>query len=104
MVDRPSELEALDRLLRNFPVVGIVGARQVGKTTQAHAFAGRAEKKVVYYDFDELVKSRKMPFSVIPAKAGIQLIQDVLDPGVRRGDGQRDFLRVHQFLVQRQIL
>jgi hypothetical protein len=37
-----------------------------------------------------------MPFSVIPAKAGIQLIHEVLDPGVRRGDGQRDFLRTHQ--------
>jgi hypothetical protein len=48
-------------------------------------------------NIDELVKSRKMPFSVIPAKAGIQLIHEVLDPGVRRGDGQRDFLRTHQY-------
>ena len=32
-----------------------------------------------------------MPFSVIPAKAGIQLFQDVLDPGFRRGDASRDF-------------
>jgi hypothetical protein len=37
-----------------------------------------------------------VPFSVIPAKAGIQLIQDVLDPGVRRGDDQKDFLRTRQ--------
>jgi hypothetical protein len=55
--------------------------------------------KIKWPKFDELVKSRKMPFSVIPAKAGIQLIQDVLDPGVRRGDGQRDFLRTHQILA-----
>jgi hypothetical protein len=48
-------------------------------------------------NIDELVKSRKMPFSVIPAKAGIQLIHEVLDLGVRRGDGQRDFLRTHQY-------
>jgi len=33
---------------------------------------------------------------VIPAKAGIQLFQDVLDPGFRRGDGWRYFLRDHQ--------
>jgi hypothetical protein len=46
--------------------------------------------------FDGLVKSLKMPFSVIPAKAGIQLFQDVLDPGFRRGDASRYFLRVHQ--------
>jgi hypothetical protein len=30
-----------------------------------------------------------MPFSVIPAKAGIQLFQDVLDPGFRRATLQR---------------
>jgi hypothetical protein len=29
----------------------------------------------------------------IPAKAGINLFQGVLDPGVRRGDGLKDFLR-----------
>jgi hypothetical protein len=34
----------------------------------------------------------------ISAKAGIQLFQDVLDPGFRRGDAPRDFLRDHQDL------
>ena len=37
-----------------------------------------------------------MPFSVIPAEAGIQYFKELmtdLDPGFRRGD---DFLRVHQ--------
>jgi hypothetical protein len=46
--------------------------------------------------FDELVKSRNSIEFVIPAKAGIQLFQDVLDPGFRRGDAPRDFLRDHQ--------
>jgi hypothetical protein len=45
---------------------------------------------------DELVKSRNSIKFVIPAKAGIQLFQDVLDPGFRRGDDPRDFLREHQ--------
>jgi hypothetical protein len=35
---------------------------------------------------DEFVKSRKTPFFIIPAEAGIQLNKVVLDPGVRRGD------------------
>jgi hypothetical protein len=35
-------------------------------------------------NLDELVKSQKTGFSVIPAKAGIQLFQGVLDPGFRR--------------------
>jgi hypothetical protein len=28
---------------------------------------------------------------VIPAKAGIQVLQGVLDPGLRRGDGVNEF-------------
>jgi len=47
---------------------------------------------------DEFVKSRNSIEFVIPAKAGIQLFQDVLDPGFRRGDDLRDFLRDHQVL------
>jgi hypothetical protein len=42
------------------------------------------------FNLDALVRSPKTPFSVIPAKAGIQcfqLIMDFLDPGFRRGDG-----------------
>ena len=35
---------------------------------------------------DDLVKSRNSIEYVIPAKAGIQLFQGVLDPGFRRGD------------------
>jgi hypothetical protein len=45
---------------------------------------------------DELVKSRKLPFSVIPAKAGIQSFQSVtenLDSGFHRSDA---FLRDRQ--------
>ena len=58
---------------------------------------------------DAFVKSQKTLFSVIPAKAGIQEKQGLLDPGLstlrsiataedgRRGDGSGDFLRVHQY-------
>ena len=51
---------------------------------------------------DELVKSQKMASPVIPAKAGIQEKQALLDPGFRRGDGFDDFLRKHQtwFLIE----
>jgi hypothetical protein len=41
---------------------------------------------------DAFVRSRKRPFSVIPAKAGIQEQQALLDPGFRRGDGFDCFL------------
>jgi hypothetical protein len=54
--------------------------------------------------FDELVKSRNSIEFVIPAKAGIQLFQDILDPGFRRGDAPRDFLRDHHSLVQGDVM
>jgi len=42
---------------------------------------------------DGLVKSHRMTSTVIPAKAGIQEKQELLDPGFRRGDGFVGFLR-----------
>jgi len=46
---------------------------------------------------DSLFKGRKNTSTVIPAQAGIQEDQGVLDPGFRRGDGFGDFLRNRQF-------
>jgi len=51
------------------------------KTKRSHLFSPLIK-------FDNLVKSRKILFSVIPAKAGIQCFQEFmtdLDPGFRRG-------------------
>jgi len=62
------------------------------------------EEKLSKVKIDELVKSRNSIEFVIPAKAGIQLFQDVLDPGFRRGDDWRDFLRVHQTLNSKLFL
>ena len=45
---------------------------------------------------DHLVKSRKPIEFVIPAKAGIQSFQDVLDPDFLRDDDPIDLLRVHR--------
>jgi hypothetical protein len=45
------------------------------------------------FNVDELVRSQKMTSPVIPAKAGIQEKQSLLDPGFRRGDGFDDFTR-----------
>ena len=45
---------------------------------------------------DEFVKSPKVPFSVIPAKAGIQSFQALLDSRLRGSDGFGDFSRDRQ--------
>ena len=59
---------------------------------------GKPTKSIIVNDTnnDELVKSQKTPFFVIPAKAGIQffqLVTEFLDSGFHRSD---DFLRNHQ--------
>jgi len=45
---------------------------------------------------DELVKSLKSVFFVIPAEAGIQYFQQVIDSGFRRSDDVSDFFRSHE--------
>ena len=59
-------------------------------------------RRIKYHEFrsniiDELVKSQKVRFPVIPAKAGIQLFQilkNSLDSGFHRSD---DFLQDHHY-------
>ena len=46
---------------------------------------------------ENLERSRKTPFSVIPAEAGIQEKAAALAPGFRRGDGLDDFLLSRHF-------
>jgi len=48
------------------------------------------------WKFDKLVKSQALSVLVIPAKAGIQGNQSLLDSRFRGSDGFGDFLRDHQ--------
>jgi hypothetical protein len=54
-----------------------------------------------YFNKDEFIKSRRIPFAVIPpdpgsSPGGIHSFPAVPDPGVRRGDDMEVFLRLHQ--------
>ena len=53
-----------------------------------------SDKNMYGSTFDGFVKSLKSSLDVIPAKAGIQCFQIVLDACLRRHDGVSDFLRV----------
>jgi len=52
MIERSGHLERLRSLLGQFPVVGLIGARQVGKTTLAKACATRFEGDVTRFDLE----------------------------------------------------
>ncbi|HVC94332.1 MAG TPA: ATP-binding protein [Pirellulales bacterium] len=52
MFGRHRELRTLRDLLRDFRVVGLVGVRQVGKTTLARALADHARGPATYFDLE----------------------------------------------------
>ncbi|MDZ7360047.1 MAG: ATP-binding protein [candidate division KSB1 bacterium] len=52
MVDRKQELETLRKLLTRHPVVGIIGARQVGKTTLARMLAAKTKGATSSFDLE----------------------------------------------------
>lgn len=52
MVIRDQYLSRIEHLYSIFPVVCIIGARQVGKTTLAHQYAERSPKDVSYFDLE----------------------------------------------------
>lgn len=52
MIPRPGHLEALRGLLKRHPVVGIIGARQTGKTTLANNLIGSKEAEDNRFDLE----------------------------------------------------
>lgn len=52
MIEREGHLAHLESLLGQFPVVGLVGARQVGKTTLGKALATRHGENVTVFDLE----------------------------------------------------
>lgn len=52
MIQRPGHLARLRSLLEQFPVVGLIGARQVGKTTLAMALADAFAGEVTRFDLE----------------------------------------------------
>jgi uncharacterized protein len=53
VLDRPRHLAALRRLLRQFPVVGLIGARQVGKSTLARALVAETDQRTAFFDLED---------------------------------------------------
>lgn len=62
MIDRPREIETLRRLVARNPVVGIIGARQVGKTTLARSFVGQMRGLVHYFDLEDPERAQALGF------------------------------------------
>ena len=52
MIERREEVRTVRGLLKRHPVVGIVGARQVGKTTLAHRVAAEWVRETAFFDLE----------------------------------------------------
>jgi uncharacterized protein len=52
MIHRPQELSRLRSLLQRYPIVGIIGARQVGKTTLARSLISPRRDASAYFDLE----------------------------------------------------
>lgn len=52
MIERARHLEALRELLGRSPIVAVVGARQVGKTTLARAYIARSRSRATIFDLE----------------------------------------------------
>jgi predicted AAA+ superfamily ATPase len=53
MIERKREIETIRRLLQRHPVVGIIGARQVGKTTLARLLIAKTKGPAFYFDLED---------------------------------------------------
>ena len=79
MIKRESHIKTLNLLLSRHPVVGIIGARQVGKTTLARVLADGRKEEVHYFDLedpDDLNMLRE-PMMALKKLKGLIIIDEV---------------------------
>lgn len=79
MIERPSHVAEVERLLRNFPAVALLGARQVGKTTLARAVAERMGDRARFLDLesDRDLQLLVQPEAVLSPLRGLVVIDEV---------------------------
>lgn len=79
MFKRDTHLEHLRTLLTEFPVVGLIGARQVGKTTLARQLAASIEGPVTHFDLESSRDLGRLqdPLFALEGLAGLVILDEV---------------------------
>ena len=79
MVRRQHEIETLEKLLKRHPVVGIVGARQVGKTTLARSLISSIRKGTSLFDLENTEDMARLadPMLTLKSLKGLVVIDEV---------------------------
>jgi uncharacterized protein len=84
VIERKEHLQRLRSLMRQFPVVGILGARQVGKTTLARQLVESHRGPVAYFDLESAEDLARLADPMLALRPLTGLI--VLDEVQRRPD------------------
>lgn len=79
MIERSWEIQTLQRFLRLNSVVGIVGARQVGKTTLAREYASGVKTPVSFFDLENPEDLARLtdPMLALKTLKGLVVIDEV---------------------------
>jgi predicted AAA+ superfamily ATPase len=79
MIERRQEFDTIKTLLKRNPVVGIIGARQVGKTTLEQQFAEKTSAAAIYYDLENPEDEARLADSMLVLKQhkGLVVIDEI---------------------------
>jgi predicted AAA+ superfamily ATPase len=79
MIHRDEELDILQGLLKRHRVVGITGARQVGKTTLARDLAARWKQRVTYFDLENPADQARLaePLLALESLGGLIVVDEI---------------------------
>lgn len=79
MIHRERHAARIEQLLDRFPVVGIVGARQVGKTTLASRISGRWQGATTFFDLENPLDLAQLedPMLALRSLTGLVVIDEV---------------------------
>jgi len=79
MIDRSGHLDTLGRLLRAHPIVALLGARQVGKTTLARALAARRSGETTRFDLEDPADLARLadPMLALSDLRGLVILDEV---------------------------
>lgn len=78
-IDRPRHLSRLSALLRDSPVVAILGPRQVGKTTLARAIARKQSGRTTVFDLENEADLSRLsdPMLALDALRGLVILDEI---------------------------
>ncbi len=79
MIPRNDDIKRLLDLMIHFPVVGIIGARQVGKTTLSHLLAEIIEEPTTFFDLEnpEDLARLEDPMLALKALKGVVVLDEI---------------------------